>query len=396
MNGRGNGKSRDGTVRNRWAADGAQQLLELAGRIFDAAVDPTGWPDVLNQIADTTGATVASLGTANCVTGEFGIVAPRHDPDYLRRYVEEGWATRNLHWQRSGPTPVGEVFAAETFVPRDEFVRTDFYHEWAAPQGLENALGVNVLVEGAYSTVLSTCRSFSHGSFDGEETRLFATLVPHIQRSVQLQLRLSALEMQRASSAAVFDRLRDGVVIVDRGSGIMFANRTAEELLASGDGVVRDRDGLAAATPGATATLRRLIAGRGNGDGLPDAGGRCLLPRGNGRAPLSVLAVPVHGEVAWIVPHRPAAVLFITDPERDNRASSDAQRRRFNLTRAEAAFLAEIVKGDGLQAAAGRLGVSLATARTHLRHVFEKTGTQRQAELVGLAALRLTALREDV
>ncbi len=109
-----------------------------------------------------------------------------------------------------------------------------------------------------------------------------------------------------------------------------------------------------------------------------------------------MLAVPVRGEVAWIVPRRPAAVLFVTDPDRDGRASTEALRRRFGLTRAEAAFLGEIVKGDGIQAAADRLGVSLATARTHLRHVFDKTGTQRQAELVGLMVLGQTTLREDV
>jgi DNA-binding CsgD family transcriptional regulator len=38
--------------------------------------------------------------------------------------------------------------------------------------------------------------------------------------------------------------------------------------------------------------------------------------------------------------------------------------------------------------------VSLATARTHLRHVFEKTGTQRQAELVALMSAQ-GAIRED-
>jgi DNA-binding CsgD family transcriptional regulator len=224
-------------------------------------------------------------------------------------------------------------------------------------------------------------------------------LVPHVQRAMQLQLRLSALEMQRASLAAVFDRLHDGVVIVDSPCAIIFANRTADELLAEGDGLFREGDGIAAATPGVTAMLRRLIGGGGgggNGDRLPDAGGRCTLGRRNGRAPLSVLAVPMHGEVAWIVPRRPAAVLFITDPERDSRASTEALRRRFGLTRAETAFLAEIVKGDGILAAANRLGVSLATARTHLRHVFEKTDTQRQAELVGLVTLGLTTLRGDV
>ena len=82
----------------------------------------------------------------------------------------------------------------------------------------------------------------------------------------------------------------------------------------------------------------------------------------------------------------------------------------------EGTFLAEIVDGDGLRAAAGRLGDSLATARTHLRlvfektglraldvisddivrQVFEKTGARRQAELVGLAATGLAARHDDV
>jgi DNA-binding CsgD family transcriptional regulator len=97
----------------------------------------------------------------------------------------------------------------------------------------------------------------------------------------------------------------------------------------------------------------------------------------------------------WIAPRRPAAVLFVTDPDRDGRVRIDELRQRFGLTRAETGFLGEIVKGDGLQAAADRLGVSLATARTHLRHVFDKTGTQRQADLVGLMVVGQTTLREE-
>ena len=375
---------------------GMDLILELVGRVYDAALDPAAWPEALNRLADATGATLASLGTANFATGEFDAVASRHDPELLRRYVEDNWARQNLHWQRSGSAPVGQVFTAETFVPRDEFVGTAHDHEWGAPQGMENAFGVNLQVEGANSAVASVHRPFRLCEFSEHETRVFAALLPHMQRAEQLQHRLAALEIQRASSAAGFHRLRDGVVIVDSNFGIMFANRSAEELLADGDGLILDHDGIAAGTPGDTAALRGLVAGRTNGNGLPGAGGRCTLGRRNGRTPLSVLAVPIRGEVAWIVPRRPAAVLFVTDPDRDGRASTEALRRRYGLTRAEAAFLGEIVKGDGLQAAADRLGVSLATARTHLRHVFEKTGTQRQAELVGLMVLGQTTLREDV
>jgi DNA-binding CsgD family transcriptional regulator len=54
------------------------------------------------------------------------------------------------------------------------------------------------------------------------------------------------------------------------------------------------------------------------------------------------------------------------------------------LTPAEADFALEIVKGDGRAAAAARFGISVGTARTHLTHIFDKTGVRRQAELVRL------------
>ena len=374
---------------------GMDRILELVGLVYDAALDPAAWPEALNMLADATGVTLASLGTANFPTGEFDVVAPRHDPEFLRRYVEDDWARQNIHWQRSGSAPVGQVFATETFVPRDEFAGTACDYEWGAPQGMESALGVNLLIEGASSAVASVRRPFRHGEFSEHEPRILSALLPHMQRAVQLQHRLAALEMRRASSAAGFDRLRDGVVIIDSNFGIMFANRSAEELLADGDGLYRDGDCIAARMSGGTATLRRLIASYIDGNGLPGAGERCALTRREGQAPLSVLAMPLRGEISWIGPRCPAAVLYITDPDRDARARAAALCRRFGLTRAETAFLVEIIKGDGLQATADRLGVSLATARTHLRHVFEKTGTQRQAELVGLMVLGQTMLHED-
>jgi DNA-binding CsgD family transcriptional regulator len=42
------------------------------------------------------------------------------------------------------------------------------------------------------------------------------------------------------------------------------------------------------------------------------------------------------------------------------------------------------LKGDGRRAAAKRLGITDGTAKSHLAHIFEKTRTSRQAELVRL------------
>ncbi|HLW26409.1 MAG TPA: helix-turn-helix transcriptional regulator, partial [Kiloniellales bacterium] len=63
----------------------------------------------------------------------------------------------------------------------------------------------------------------------------------------------------------------------------------------------------------------------------------------------------------------------------------------FGLTAAEAELALEIMRGDGREAAAARLGITVATVRTHLLHIFEKTGVHRQAELVRLLLDRAQA-----
>jgi DNA-binding CsgD family transcriptional regulator len=88
--------------------------------------------------------------------------------------------------------------------------------------------------------------------------------------------------------------------------------------------------------------------------------------------------------MAWLGAAQPVAILMIIDPERGRRARKDDLRRRFGLTPAEADVALQILKGDGRQAAAARLGIAAATVRAHLSHIFEKTGVRRQAELVGL------------
>ncbi|TPK07044.1 hypothetical protein FJ872_24085 [Mesorhizobium sp. B2-5-9] len=61
-------------------------------------------------------------------------------------------------------------------------------------------------------------------------------------------------------------------------------------------------------------------------------------------------------------------------------------RDLYRLTPAEAAVATAVARGEGLQAVADEVGISLTTVRTHLQHVFEKTETRRQAELVRLIA----------
>lgn len=79
-------------------------------------------------------------------------------------------------------------------------------------------------------------------------------------------------------------------------------------------------------------------------------------------------------------------MVIIVDPELQPDPPATLLRRLYRLTNSEAQVALLVMRGEGLAPIAERLCVSLTTVKTHLQHVFDKTGVHRQAELVRLLA----------
>jgi DNA-binding CsgD family transcriptional regulator len=62
--------------------------------------------------------------------------------------------------------------------------------------------------------------------------------------------------------------------------------------------------------------------------------------------------------------------------------SIELLRCHFGLTPAEARLALHLVAGETLRSAEVKLSITYETARTHLKNIFNKTGTCRQAELL--------------
>ena len=77
-----------------------------------------------------------------------------------------------------------------------------------------------------------------------------------------------------------------------------------------------------------------------------------------------------------------AAVLFVSDPEREVQTPEQFIRDLYGLTPAEARLAMLLGRGHTLNDAAGALGISRNTAHTHLSRIFMKTDTSRQSDLV--------------
>jgi DNA-binding CsgD family transcriptional regulator len=78
----------------------------------------------------------------------------------------------------------------------------------------------------------------------------------------------------------------------------------------------------------------------------------------------------------------PAAVVFIGDPERKVEGVGSTLRALYGLTPAEAAVANLLLEGLRTDQLTDRLGITLFTARTHVKRVLSKVDARTQADLV--------------
>jgi DNA-binding CsgD family transcriptional regulator len=192
------------------------------------------------------------------------------------------------------------------------------------------------------------------------------------------------LTQNQALSA--LDRLERGVVFVSAAQHVLFANRTAEELFRTRDGLSLEHGELTASNASLTKALRTAISEAVAGVLNPS---NTLLPLGrpSGLRALSVLVAPLPRSQARIGLKGAAVVLFITDPERTLVIHVEAIQSLFHLTASEANLVAILVEGASLEDAAERLAIRRETARKRLNTIFQKTDTHRQSELVRLVLI---------
>ena len=103
-----------------------------------------------------------------------------------------------------------------------------------------------------------------------------------------------------------------------------------------------------------------------------DAQSASCMPR-----PCNVDALPDMGP-------RGGGIVFLYDMEEATALPAECLTQLFGLTPAEAGLALEVVRGGSSESMACRLGISVNTVNTHLRRIFDKTSTHRQADLLKL------------
>jgi DNA-binding NarL/FixJ family response regulator len=178
-------------------------------------------------------------------------------------------------------------------------------------------------------------------------------------------------------AALAFDRLLIGVAILDRTGRARFLNKEAERILEENDGLSLAAGMLRAASSRQTARLQQYV-----GDAFSEASTDEIMsvPRLSGRRPYLVL-VP-HQHLLQGDEDPEAVVLLLIDTEQRTKISGETLVRLYRLTPTETRVALLLIDGKRLDQIAEELDIAQTTVVFHLKNLFRKTDTHRQADLV--------------
>ena len=355
-----------------------EDFSRLVASIYDAAVTPQHWQLAIRDVHRAIGGTGGSLLLGEGAVWSFqnSTLPQSAQASYAAHYAPLDYA---LAAAEKGPVGVVRTGPEIVFPHRNR----EFYAGWMRPHELEDGLFVR-LTGGLRPTcffVMSPSRSFD----TPERVKLMRGLVPHLQQALRTHDKLGTLANCTLGLAGALEAVRYGIIIVGGEHLVVNLNSAAERILRAEDGVCTRSGRITATSVHAERELRCAIHSALAGEGSTIRAGRSLTCfRPSGRRPYVIHVLPSYRRDADEPRRQPMALVLIIDPEDQPEPAAELLRRLYHLTKTEADVALRVTHGADLKEISEQLSISLATVRTHLQRVFDKTDTHRQAELVRL------------
>jgi len=175
----------------------------------------------------------------------------------------------------------------------------------------------------------------------------------------------------------------NGPDLLDRQGYVVYVNGSGESLARTGNALRVLNNRLAplnrAANTAFTETVRQMLANKDT------AAKSMAFPASDGKGLIaSILPLNQGKRRNWMASWAARIAVFVHSPELAPQMPGEAFARLYGLTGGELRVLLNMVPGLSVKETAHLLGLQENTVKTHLKRAFQKTGTSKQSELIGL------------
>jgi len=243
--------------------------------------------------------------------------------------------------------------------------------------GLNSACGFPLYAKGKLQAVLEFFSTTSEPP-DEHLLQVVQGIAEQLGRVVERQ----RAQEQQGALEATLNALSSAVYLTDRHGRIIHMNRAAERQVSASNAIRVENNHLVPVDRRARLTLAKAIdqATADEAD-LPTSAFTLALPEQDKPGLIAAILPLAHSDRQSLCGTSTAAI-FVQDPTVMGRSIGEAFAKLHGLTASELRVLLALAPGLSIKKAAAMLGVCETTARTHLQHIYSKTGTSKQSELI--------------
>jgi len=361
----------------------ARVLSDTIGAIYDCALDPHQWLSACRKIAELCESTAGGI----CVHDMRHV---QNDQLFVFGYQQEFLEALGTQYAES-PMAAADVVASVGDVStlsmeRHALLDSRFTREVMEPFGLLDIIWFPALRTGGRMASMHASRSKTTQYYQQREINLFKLFAPHVCRTLAISDALDIRALRSELLERTLDGLVSGVFLTASDGRVVYMNAAAERQIKVGKSIRIVSDRLSPTDPGARAALSKAIEQASRDDvgmdlkehslAIPDLGGTGLVA--------TLLPVDRGHRRSVLAPFAASVAVFVKDPVQSPLMPGEAFARLYKLTGGELRVLLALAQGLGAKEAADMLGISEPTVRSHLQHIFSKTDTPRQTDLLRL------------
>ena len=365
---------------------------EIIGSIYDAAVDVSLWPQVIENIVQYTDSKTAIFTALDQFSPSYDFLFSHNIPDEaLHAYRDERIRVidMQLHrvlWENSG---VGQVASSDLShygenPESDEYI---FYERCLNPTGISYISAV-LLDQGSHRwAVLGLHRAPDAAPYQQKELDFLKQLGVHLRRALQIHRQFSLVKQENLSLYSVLDHLKTGVILLDHQLSLTYSNPLAQSMIEHDSCLDLDLYNRLKTHAYDQSRLDQLLNSALLGQSAlnADVGGVLALSDAKGRqlmltiVPFSKLKNMQHQDAGQ---HQIA--VFLTDKHQLYALSKAYLQQAYQLSKREFELCELLLNGCKLEEIAEHCGVTLSSVRTYFKNIYEKTQCNSQIELMHL------------
>ncbi len=366
--------------------------IEAVTAIYDAALDESKWPALLDRIASEAGIQGITLFVDDRErTGLSFVAANSFLAGYIDEYVAKVLPLEGHEYLRLYDYPACRIHL-------DTEMRNSFGHpdNMPAMKDLRERLGVKgrcattLHDKGVWQDAFTGQFTFERAEFADTHRERINLFLPHLAKVVELARPFTVLRHRYQAVLAALDYLHLGIFILGPRHTVIVMNQEAQRILEQRDGLRRDqRQRLVAEGHGQNASLANAIA---RGVSTASAQDRCaesllVLQRRSGRDPYLVEVCPITDRGTEFEGIFRGAFVLVIDPANTGVVSTAGMERLYGLTPSESEICRLLAQGAHGKEIAQMRNVTPETVRTQIKTLLSKTRTRSRSQLVRLALM---------